>query len=141
MRARHWSLITILTGVALGGIIATLPRPAKADGKKLPCPVSVHKDTTNGVVTSFTAEGSLGSARSDVSGLSLNCRAVDGFNKQVDCVVADIGPAGYVARLAAIGGDSYIWFSGQLDTISGIPGYTCTGLEVSNRSVFAPKQQ
>jgi hypothetical protein len=158
MRSRHWPCMKVLTFVIVTGGLATLPSHADATGKKVQSPVVINKTIVNGVVVSFTANGSLGSARSDAAGasveeigcwtndgVSLNCMAVDGFNKSVECVVDDEVPGGgshgYMARFAAINGDSYIRFSGQVDDPTlAVPGYICTGLLVANQSIYDPKQ-
>ena len=161
MRARHWALIAPLVALVVGGGLAATSDRAVAAGRQVQSMVVVDKVIQNGVAVSFTASGALASARADdsgagqeeigcwtVDGQSLTCFAKNSNGSQVACIVADSAivngvrvSLGYVARLAALNGDSFVQFAGAADNpASPLTSYSCTSMRVENRSIYSPKQ-
>lgn len=162
MRARYawWSIVPVAMIMAAGGM-ALVSNQAVAGGNKVQSTVTVTQVAASGIVVSFTAKGALSSARSDVlgggkeeigcwttDGQSISCLAVDSTGVQAACIVADsthgadgTTSLGYMVRLAALNGDSFIQFSGVADDPADpFTSYSCTALRVENRSIYSPKQ-
>jgi len=161
MPARHWSLRVSLAVLVVAGTATMISKDVAATGRTIDSMVRIRKVMMNGIAVSFTASGALASARSDASGAgleeigcwtvdgqSINCLAADASGSQAACIVADSVTVngvkvslGYVMRLAALNGDSFIRFAGVADDPNDpLTSYSCTSLQVENRSIYSPKQ-
>lgn len=159
MRKRLRPPIVPLLVLVLVSAVAMMSRSAEAMGNRTDGFVNLTLTSgSTGIVTSFTATGSLGGARNDPSGGDqeqigcwtldgeiIVCQVVDRNGAQAMCSVADHDSTGrslgYLARLAMVNGDSYVSFDAVAVFGSGpIPAfYTCTAFRVENRSIYPPK--